>query len=96
MAKEDLRRDAQITIRCATQETTCRLESIKKRIDSSSLDIIQEDADVLRDLEVGEVTIETKKPIAIKPFKEAQELGRFVFARDEDVCAGGIIRDVKL
>jgi sulfate adenylyltransferase subunit 1 (EFTu-like GTPase family) len=91
MAKTDFDISQRITIRCATQEATCKLEAIKKRIDSSTLAVIQEGGKVLKNLEVAEVIIRTKRPIAIKTFGDVQELGRFVLVRDENVCAGGII-----
>lgn len=94
MAKNDFKKSERITIRCATQETTCKIEDIKRRIDSSTLEIIQQDADVLKNLEVGEVTIKTKEPIAIKSFNDVNELGRFVFVKDENICAGGIITEI--
>ncbi|MBN1871515.1 MAG: 50S ribosome-binding GTPase [Candidatus Omnitrophica bacterium] len=91
LTKEDFRKDERLTIRCATQETSCKIIRIGRRMDSSSLEVIEEDACILKNLEVGEVVIETKKPIAIKDYNDVQELGRFVFARDNDICAGGII-----
>lgn len=91
MAHRDFEKKQRLTIRCATQETSCKIERIKKRINSSTLDIIREDGDTLQNLEVGEVVVKTKKPIAIKEFNDVQELGRFVFVQDENICAGGII-----
>ncbi len=91
MSKQDFTADGKLTIRCATQETSCRIESINKRIDSSTLEIIAENAKVIKNLEVAEVIIKTKKPVAIKDFNDVQELGRFVLVQDENICAGGII-----
>ena len=91
LSKKEFDKSERVMIRCATQETTCRVVAIKKRIDSSSLGIIEEDAQVLKNLEVGVVTIKTKHPIVIKSFNDVQELGRFVLVRDENICAGGII-----
>lgn len=91
LAKFDFTKDQLITIRCATQETRCRVEAIKKRINSSTFEIIQEEADILENLEVGEVIIATKRPIAIKSFNDIPELGRFVLVKDEIICAGGTI-----
>ena len=78
-------------MRCATQETTCKIQSIDRKIDSSTLELIGADADDIRNLEVAEVTIKTKKPVAIKDFNDVQEMGRFVLVRDDNTCAGGII-----
>ncbi len=91
MAKQKFSKDQKLTIRCATQETSCRIETINKRINSSTLEVIEENGEVLENLEVAEVIIKTKKPVAIKNFNDVQELGRFVLVRDENICAGGII-----
>jgi len=91
MAKQDFRKEQKLTMRCATQETSCRIERIDRRIDSATLEVIAEDAEMIRNLEVAEVIIKTKKPVAIKSFNDIQELGRFVLVLDENVCAGGII-----
>jgi sulfate adenylyltransferase large subunit len=91
MTKRDFDKNLKLTLRCATQETNCKIESINKRIDSSTLEVIEENAEVIKNLEVAEVVIKTKKPIAIKDFNDVQELGRFVLVHDENICAGGII-----
>ncbi len=91
MAKQEFNGDQKLTLRCATQETSCKIETIKKRINSSTLEVIAEDSDVVKNLEVAEVIIKTKKPVAIKDFNDVQELGRFVIVHDENICAGGII-----
>jgi len=93
MSKKPFNRKNKIMIRCATQQATAKVESINKRIDSASLEIIEQGADSLRNLEVGEVTIKTKNPIAIKSFNDVKELGRFVFVEGDNICAGGIIAE---
>ncbi len=91
ISKAEFKTDEKITIRCATQETIAQVQNIKNKIDSSTLKIIEKDADTLKNLEVGQVTIKTKKPIVVKSFNDVRELGRFVFVRDDNICAGGII-----
>jgi len=91
MTKRDFGKNQKLTMRCATQETSCKIESINKRIDSSTLEVIEENAKVIKNLEVAEVIIKTKKPVAIKDFNDVQELGRFVLVQNENICAGGII-----
>ncbi len=91
MTKRDFTPDLKLTIRCATQETSCKIEKINKRINSSTLELIEENAQTVKNLDVAEVIIKTKKPIAIKDFNDVQELGRFVLVRGENICAGGII-----
>ena len=94
MAKHDFVKGQKLTIRCATQETVCKVESIDKRINSSTLEVIAENSDMIKNLEVAEVIIKTKKPVAIKDFNDVQELGRFVLVQNENVCAGGIIAEI--
>jgi translation elongation factor EF-1alpha len=95
MSKKDFNKDQKLQIRCATQQTSCRVENIKQRINSSNLEVIAENSDVVKNLEVAKVIIKTKKPICIKDFNDVQELGRFVLVRDENICAGGIITGVE-
>ncbi len=91
MSKRPFTKDQKLTFRCATQETTCKIDKIARKIDSSTLEVIGEDANDICNLEVAEVIIKTKKPVAIKDFNDVQEMGRFVLVRDENTCAGGII-----
>ena len=91
MDKKDYDGSRKLTLRCATQETGCKIEQIKKRIDSSTLQVIEQDAATVKNLEVAQVVIKCKKPIAVKDFNDVQELGRFVIVQDENICAGGII-----
>ena len=91
MSKRDFTQGEKLILRCATQETRCRVESINKRINSSTLEVIAEDANQIKNLEVAEVVIKTKTPVAVKDFNDVQELGRFILVRDGNTCAGGII-----
>ena len=91
MSENDFNVGQKLTFRCATQETSCKIESILTRINSATLEIIEKDSNVIKNLEVAEVVIKTKKPVAINDFNDVQELGRFVLIRDDNTCAGGII-----
>ncbi|MFH1563066.1 MAG: GTP-binding protein [Nitrospirota bacterium] len=91
LAEEDLKKGEVFTLRCATQETSCRIEVIERRINSSSLKVIQKNAASLKYLDVAEVIIKCNRPLVIKAFSDIAELGRFVFVQDDNVCAGGII-----
>ncbi len=91
MTGPDLTRSLPLVLRCATQETSCRIERIHKRVDSSRLEVIEENAEVLKELEVGEVLIHTDRPVLTEDFTEVPPLGRFVLVHGEDVCAGGIV-----
>jgi len=91
MDRQDFNMARKLTLRCATQQTSCEIESINRRINSSSLEVIESDARILKNLEVAQVTIKTKRPVVIKDFNDVEELGRFVLVGDEDTSAGGII-----
>ncbi len=95
MTRQDFNREQKLTFRCATQESSCKIESINKRINSSTLEIIEENADVIKNLEVGQVIIKTKKPVCVKNFNDVEELGRFVLVQGDNICAGGIITLMK-
>jgi sulfate adenylyltransferase large subunit len=85
-------KDTPLIIRCATQELNARITSIKKRIDSSTMEVIQQDAEYIRDLEAAEVVIKTDK-IVVEKFNKLPCLGRFVLVEDKDICGAGIVRD---
>ncbi|UCD85218.1 MAG: GTP-binding protein [Deltaproteobacteria bacterium] len=91
MARSPMKKSERITLRCATQSIMVEVPDIYRRINSSSLTIVQEDADDLGSLDVGEVRIKAKKPVVIEKFSDVQELGRFVLMRQNNICAGGII-----
>ena len=83
-----------LRLRLATQEVPCRIERIEQVIDSSTLEVLGEDAPGLSHAQAGHVLIATERAIAAAPFAGLAELGRFVLARDEDAEAGGIVSDI--
>lgn len=91
LSQTPLKRGETVTMQIATQEISCKITKIEKRIDSSSLEIIGEDSDIVKDTEVGEVLIETEQPIVVENFNDTPELGRFVIIKNEDISGGGII-----
>ncbi len=82
-----------LTFRCATQDVACEIEEINKVINSSTLELIAENATEIKNREVASVIIRTNKPIVVENFNKMEELGRFVLGR-EDTCAGGIITEL--
>jgi sulfate adenylyltransferase large subunit len=91
LSKEAFNKGEKIDLRLATQETKVNISEIKERVDSSSLEILEKKASSINNLEIGEVEIETKKPLAFTKFNDVKEMGRFVLVRGNDVVAGGII-----
>jgi sulfate adenylyltransferase large subunit len=94
MSEDSLTRGERLTLRCATQHIDCHIEKIYKRIDSSSLRILEEDADELGFSEVGVVLCCTQHPVIMENFATTPELGRFVLQKGNTVVAGGIMTDI--
>ncbi len=91
LSKESFSKGEKIGLRLATQETKANITEIKERVDSSSLEVLEERASSINNLEIGEVEIKTKKTLAFTKFGDVKEMGRFVLIRGNDVVAGGII-----
>jgi sulfate adenylyltransferase subunit 1 (EFTu-like GTPase family) len=91
MDKNPINTNQELILRCSTQETTCTIKKIIKKMNSSTLEIINENTNILKETEVGELIIETKKPIMIEKFNNIPELGRFVLVRNNNTSAGGIV-----
>jgi len=90
MSPHPVRAGERITFRCTTQEVPCRIARIARRIDSSTLELLEENADMLQDTEVGEVVLEMEAPVITEPYGEIPELGRFVLERNNTIVAGGV------
>ncbi len=92
MDKQPFKKEERLLLKCSTQEEMCDIEKIIKVVNSSTLEIIGEDVDQIKNREVADVIIKTENPIVIENFNKVQELGRFVLQR-KDTCAGGIITE---
>ena len=91
MSRQPMTADESLLLKCATQAIAVKSWDIQRRIDSSSLEVIDENARELRNNEIAELTVQTKTPIVLERFCEVPELGRFVVVRGHDIVAGGII-----
>ena len=91
MSGEPLKVNKTMTLRCATQEVECVAEKIEKRIDTSTFDLIEKDADELKLNEAGVVAFKTGKPIVIEKFSFIEELGRFVIEKGCHLEGAGVI-----
>ena len=91
LAREPLRAAEPLVLRCSTQQIACCVEAIRERIDSSSLEHLEQGAARLQETEVGEVTIGAASPVVFEAFRDVPELGRFVLVRERDVVGGGIV-----
>lgn len=91
LSPEKVKTKEKIIFKSTTQESICEIEKIKKRINSSSLKIIEENSEKLEEHEVGEVEIKLDKPVFIDEFNKIKEMGRFVLERNGTISGGGII-----
>ena len=78
-------------LRCSTQEVSCRVEKIERKIDSSTLEVIDKNIDKLMKYEVGKVRIRTASPIVVEKFSILKELGGFILKDQGDVAGIGIV-----
>ncbi|MEM3154146.1 MAG: GTP-binding protein [Candidatus Woesearchaeota archaeon] len=81
----------QLILRCSTQEMPCKIDNIAARYESSTMEVLQQDAEELKETEVGEVLIQTDTPLCVTHFTDIPELGRFVIVKNNEVVAGGIV-----
>lgn len=86
-----LKKNETITIRCATQECDVLVENIEKRIDPSTLEILEEDAPELKINEAGIINLKLSVPAVIEKFHDIPELGRYVVERNRSFQGAGTV-----
>ncbi|MBN1437687.1 MAG: GTP-binding protein [Sedimentisphaerales bacterium] len=91
MSEQPLKLGDKLDLKCATQQVPCKISKITNRLDSSSLDLLAEDAQELCDTEVAQLTIETEQPICLDAHESIAELGQFVLMRNNDTIGGGVV-----
>lgn len=91
MSGQPLQIGETIDFKCATQQVRCKVKKITNRLNSSSLEVMEENAEQLRETEVAWITLQMEGYVCTDPFEEVAETGRFVLMRDNDTVAGGIM-----
>lgn len=91
MSGQPLQKNETVDFKCATQQLECKVQKISERLNSSTLDVIAQDADELRETEVAKLTLKMSGYVSTDRFEEIAEMGRFVLMRDNDVVGGGIL-----
>ncbi|OIO48854.1 hypothetical protein COX74_03220 [bacterium (Candidatus Gribaldobacteria) CG_4_10_14_0_2_um_filter_41_16] len=91
---EPLIKDELLIVKCATQESLGQVIEIKKRFNSSTMEVLEENANQLNFLEAGEVVIKVKQPLVLTKLSELAELGKFVLIKNDNIVAGGIISEL--
>ena len=91
MNGEPLQKGETVDFKCATQQVPCKIKKIANRTNSSTLEVLEENAEELRDTEVARVTLKTEQYVCTDSFESIPETGRFVLMRDNDTVGGGIL-----
>ena len=91
MSEAPLKTGEKITLRCSTQEVGCVAKSIEKIVNSSTLEVLKENASQIEINEVGVVIFETREPIVLDRFSVLPELGKFVLEENHTAKGAGII-----
>lgn len=90
MGKTPLVKGKRYKLKLVTQEQECEIVSISKVIDATTLDAL-ENAAQIKTNDVAEVTIRSKELISFDEFKNNPGTGRFVLVDGYDVSGGGIV-----
>lgn len=91
MAEEKLNINSAVLLRCATQDIQANVREIKQRIDSSSLDITEENAKSLCANEAAAVTFHLSRSAVIEDFDFIEGLGSFVIEGSSEILGIGIV-----
>ena len=91
LAEEPLHKGDAFTVRVACQEGPCTVSRIHHRVDTATLDVVEEEADHIEVNEVGEMDMVVQSPIILEKAIRNPTLGRIILERSGDVVGAGII-----
>ena len=91
MGNESVKKGEEISYKSTTQEVGCKIASIERKINSSTLELLGTDSDELGGLEAGEVSLELDSPVVVDDFNNIPPTGRFVLIKNGLVQGGGIV-----
>jgi sulfate adenylyltransferase large subunit len=94
MGKRPLKKNSVYSLKILTSRYECEVVSIKKRIDPSTMETIQEMAPVVKRNEVGNIVLRFARPFVGDVFSKNKKTGRFVLLDGRDVAGGGIITSI--
>ena len=95
MAPNPLKKGDRLPLKLSVQEVICTVEKIVRRVDSSTLEMLEEDASEIQNREVGELELAFDKDMIVDDFNRTPELGRFIIEKDLDTAGGGIITQLE-
>lgn len=91
MAAEPLKQGESLDLKILTQETTAQVQAIRRRTDSSTLDVLEDEARELANTEVADVELAAASPMVAERVEDHRSLGRVVLERSGAVVGAGII-----
>lgn len=83
-----------LSLRCSTQEVGCTVKTIITKINSSTLETINDEKEYMNKMEVCDVEVCTKYPLIVNEVSVNNVLSRFVLLKDNNIVAGGIITSI--
>jgi bifunctional enzyme CysN/CysC/sulfate adenylyltransferase subunit 1 len=91
MAEEPLNRGSELSLQCATQEVACLPIHIIQRLDSSTLDLLEENGSKIYQNDVGFMKLRMLQPVVCELFSFIPEMGRIVLRKGDEVQGAGIV-----
>ena len=91
MSEKPLSIDETVTFRCTTQKIQSVVQRIEKRMNSSTLEVIEENASRLQTHEAAQVTFKTHAPLVFDAFHFIEEMGRFAIEQDGTIQGAGTL-----
>ena len=83
-----------IDLRVVTQEATCSVAAIRRRLDSSTLDVLDEEATHMANTDVAHVDLTMDEPLVVELAAHNPSLGRLVLERQGEVVGAGVVVDL--
>ncbi|MSR65282.1 MAG: adenylyl-sulfate kinase [Verrucomicrobiae bacterium] len=95
LGRQNLELNKPYKLKLTTQEVECRIQSIQKIIDASTLQEVNKGRNFIARNDVAELTIRSRVPIAIDNYDRITATGRFVLVDRNEVSGGGIIHNLE-
>ena len=88
---EPLRVGARYRLKLVTQDVECEVVALSNVVDVATLESAAGERGELRINEVGEMTLQTRRPLVLDNHDRVPTIGRFVLTNGEDLMGGGVI-----
>jgi bifunctional enzyme CysN/CysC len=91
MGAEPLRVGARYRLKLVTQNVECEVVALSNVVDVATLDPAAGERTELRLNEVGEVTLQARRPLVLDNHDRVPTMGRFVLVEGNNLVGGGVI-----